>query len=74
MKAIGLDHPTRGLAGLGRTMTANGTIQVTGKEIGDVLSTTTTRTTTTTGTTTNTVSTTTTINSATVHESASDYL
>ena len=66
MKAIGLDRPTRGLAGLARTTTANGTIQVTGKEIAAVLSTITTRTTATTeimtGTTTNTVSTTTTIN------------
>jgi hypothetical protein len=51
--------------------------QVTGREIADVLSTTTTRTTTgtMTGVTTNTVSTTTTINSARQsHESASDYL
>ena len=66
MKAIGLDRPTKGLAGLARTTTANGTIQVTGKEIAAVLSTITTRTTATTeimtGTTTNTVSTTTTIN------------
>jgi hypothetical protein len=77
MKAIGLDRPTRGLAGLHRTTTANGTIQVTGKEIAGVLNTTTTRTTTETmtGATTNTVSTTTTINSARQsYESASDYL
>ena len=64
MKAIGLDRPTRGLTGLDRTTTANGTTQVTGKEIAAVLTTITTRTTATTGITTNTASTTTTINSA----------
>jgi hypothetical protein len=63
MKAIGLARPTRGLAGLDRITTANGTIRVTGKEIAAVLSTITTRTTTTTEITTNTESTTTTINS-----------
>jgi hypothetical protein len=75
MKAIGLDRPTRGLTGLDRITTANGTIQVTGKEIAAVLTTITTRTTATTGTTTNTASTTTTINSARrAHERSSDYL
>ena len=66
MKAIGLDRPTRGLTGLDRTTTANGTMQVTGKEIAAVLTTITTRTTATTEITTNTASTTsttTTINS-----------
>jgi hypothetical protein len=64
MKAIGLDHRTRELAGLRRTTTASGSIWVTGKEIAAVLNTITTGTANTnetmTGTTTDTVITTTT--------------
>ena len=59
MEVIGLDHRTRELTGLRRTTTANGSLWVTGKEIGAVLNTTTIGTATTletmTGTTTDTV-------------------
>jgi hypothetical protein len=67
MKAIGLDRPTRGLTGLDRTTTANGTMQVTGKGIAAVLSTITIRTT---ATTEITGSTTTTINGEAIIKNA----
>jgi hypothetical protein len=44
MKATGLDHLTRELAGSHLIMTANGTLWVTGKEIAVVLNMITTRT------------------------------
>jgi hypothetical protein len=50
MKAIGLAHRTRALAGLRRTTTANGSLWVTGKEIAAVLNMITAGTATTTGT------------------------
>ncbi len=73
MKAIGLDHRTRELAGLCRTTTVNGSLWVTGKEItvvwttittGTATATGTSATGTVTGTTTDTVITTATIDSA----------
>jgi hypothetical protein len=43
MKAIGLDHPTRELAGLRRTTTATDIMRDTGRETGAALNTITTR-------------------------------